>query len=62
MKMKDGRTHLAPHALRKTGAENAIDLEAGAILAVETTPTNLADSATVIDTLERFQVGCSGKR
>ena len=50
MKMKDGSTHLAPHSLRKTAAENAIDRETSAILAAEITPTNRADSATVSDT------------
>ena len=52
MKMKDGSTHLAPHSLRTTGAENAIDWETGAILAAEITPGNLADSATILDTLD----------
>ena len=46
MKMKDGSTHLAYKA------ENAIDLDTGAILAAEITPGNLADSATIIDTLD----------
>ena len=46
MKMKDGSTHLSYKA------ENAIDLETGAILAAEITPGNLADSATVVDTLD----------
>ena len=46
MKMKDGSTHLAYKA------ENAIDLETGVILAAEITLGNLADSATVVDTLD----------
>ncbi len=52
MKMKDGSTYLALHSLRKTGAENVIELETGPILAAEITPANRADSATFIDTLD----------
>ena len=52
MTMKDGSTHLARCSFRKTGAENAIDLETGAILAAEIPRGNLADSATVVDTLD----------
>jgi len=46
MKMKDNRTHLSYKA------ENAVDLETGAILAAEITAGNIADSASVVDTLD----------
>jgi transposase len=46
MKMKDGSTHLAYKA------ENAVDLDTGVILAAEITPGNIADSASVVDTLD----------
>jgi hypothetical protein len=46
MKMKDGSTHLADKA------ENAVDLDTGVILAAEITPGNIADSASVVDTLD----------
>ena len=52
VKRNDGRTHRTPHSIGKQAAENAIDLETGAILAAEITPANRADSATVIDTLD----------
>ena len=46
MKMKDGSTHLAYKA------ENAVDLDTGVILAAEITPANIADSASVVETLD----------
>lgn len=46
MKMKDGSTHLSYKA------ENAIDLDTGVILAAEITLGNIADSASVVDTLD----------
>lgn len=46
MKMKNGSTHLAYKA------ENAVDLDTGVILAAEITPANIADSASVVDTLD----------
>lgn len=46
MKMKDGSTHLAYKA------ENAVDVDTGVILAAEIMPGNIADSASVVDTLD----------
>ena len=52
MKMKDGSTHLARCFVPKDRAENAVDLDTGVILAAEITPANIADSASVVDTLD----------
>ena len=52
MKMQDGSTHLARCFVPKDKAENAADLDTGVILAAEITPANIADSASVVDTLD----------
>ena len=52
MKMQDGSTHLAGCFVPKDRAENAADLDTGVILAAEITPANIADSASVVDTLD----------
>lgn len=46
-KMKDGRTHLAHKP------EHAVDLETGAILAVEIHPADQGDTTTIYGTLEK---------
>lgn len=48
-KMKDGRTHLAHKA------EHAVDLSAGALLAVTLQPANAGDTTTIHQTLEEAQ-------
>jgi transposase len=48
-KMKDGRTHLAHKA------EHAVDLSAGALLAVTLQPANAGDTTTLHETLEEAQ-------
>lgn len=45
-RLKDGRTRLAHKA------ENAVDLETGAIIAAEIHPADAADTATIIETAE----------
>lgn len=52
MKMQDGSTHLARCFVPKDKAESAVDLDTGVILAAEITPANIADSASVVDTLD----------
>jgi transposase len=44
-KMKDGRTHLAHKA------EQAVDMETGAIVAVTVQPANEGDTTTIVDTV-----------
>ena len=50
--MKNGSTHLAQCFVPKDNAEKAVDLDTGVILAAEITPANIADSASVVDTLD----------
>ena len=52
MKMTDGSTHLARYFVPKGKAENGVDLDTGVILAGEITPANIADSASVVNTLD----------
>ena len=48
-KMKDGRTHLAHKA------ENAVDLDSGAIVAVTLQPADQGDTSTIGETLKEAQ-------
>lgn len=50
-KMKDGRTHLAHKA------EQAVDLESGAIVALTLQPADAGDTSTIGDTLPEAQKG-----